>query len=176
MQVFNADKIGVTIVHKPGKVVAQLGRHHVYSVTSAERGRTHTVLSCHWFCVASLHNISTKDKSPQNFREGVAAGTLFCNSENGWINSEVYLEWFNFFAKNIPPARPIILTQDGHASHMSIPLIEVARANNVHILCLPVHTTHLLQPLDVGVFKSFKSLLLQSMLTVSLPTPWLCYY
>ena len=117
-----------------------------------------------------------KTKVPQYFREGVAAGTLFCNSENGWINSEVYLEWFDFFAKNIPPARPIILIQDGHASHMSIPLIEVARANNVHILCLPVHTTHLLQPLDVGVFKSFKRLLLQSMLTVSLPTPWLCYY
>ena len=27
----------------------------------------------------------------------------------------------------------------------------------MHILCLPSHTTHLLQPLDVGVFKSFKS-------------------
>ena len=27
----------------------------------------------------------------------------------------------------------------------------------VHLLCLPAHTTHILQPLDVGVFKSFKS-------------------
>ena len=37
------------------------------------------------------------------------------------------------------------------------PLIELARENNVHLLCLPAHTTHILQPLDVGVFKSFKS-------------------
>ena len=41
--------------------------------------------------------------------------------------------------------------------HMSIELIEKARANDIHLLCLPAHTTHILQPLDVGVFKSFKS-------------------
>ena len=50
----------------------------------------------------------------------------------------------------------VVLIQDGHASHVSIKLIELARANDVHILCLPAHTTHLFQPLDIGVFKSFK--------------------
>ena len=40
---------------------------------------------------------------------------------------------------------------------MSIELIELARSNDVHLLCLPLHITHILQPLDVGVFKSFKS-------------------
>ena len=34
MQVYNADETGVTIVHKTGKVIAELGRRHVYSVTS----------------------------------------------------------------------------------------------------------------------------------------------
>ena len=46
MQVFNAEKTGAILVHKPGKVVAMQGREHVYSDTSAERGCTHTVLSC----------------------------------------------------------------------------------------------------------------------------------
>ena len=46
MQVFNADETGVNIVHKPGKVVAKLGCHNVYSLTSAERGKNHTILSC----------------------------------------------------------------------------------------------------------------------------------
>ena len=69
------------------------------------------------------------------------------------------LRMVEFFLKSIPPARPVILIQDGHTSHVSIQLIELARANNVHILCLPAHTTHLLQPLDVGVFKSFKAFL-----------------
>jgi len=33
----------------------------------------------------------------------------------------------------------------------------MARANDVTLLCLPAHTSHILQPLDVGVFKSFKA-------------------
>ena len=41
--------------------------------------------------------------------------------------------------------------------HVSIEIIELARENDIHILCLPSHTTHLLQPLDVGIFKSLKS-------------------
>ena len=46
MLVFNCDETGISIVHKPGKVIAQLGRRNVYAITSAERGKTHTVLSC----------------------------------------------------------------------------------------------------------------------------------
>ena len=46
---------------------------------------------------------------------------------------------------------------DGHGTHMSIELIELARSSGIHLLCLPSHTTHILQPIDVGVFKSFES-------------------
>ena len=83
--------------------------------------------------------------------------TLFKNSENGWINKELYLEWFSFFLENIPPTRPVLLVQDGHGSHVSIELIEMASVNDVHLLCFPSHTTYILQPLDVSVFKSFKT-------------------
>ena len=41
--------------------------------------------------------------------------------------------------------------------YTSIELIEPARAKNIYLLCLPAHTTHILRPLDMGVFKSFKS-------------------
>ena len=37
MQIFNADETGVTIVHRPGKVIAELGRHNVYTITSAAK-------------------------------------------------------------------------------------------------------------------------------------------
>ena len=35
---------------------------------------------------------------------------------------------------------------------MSLKLIEVARSNNVHLICFPPHCTHILQPLDVAIF------------------------
>ena len=46
MQVYNADETGVSIVHKMGKVLAHLGRRHVYSVVSGEKGKPHTILTC----------------------------------------------------------------------------------------------------------------------------------
>ena len=46
MQIYNADDTGIIIVHKLGKVVAELGHCNVYALTSAERGKTHTVLTC----------------------------------------------------------------------------------------------------------------------------------
>ena len=112
---------GVAIVHKPGKVIAALGRHHVYSVTSAERGQTHTVLSCvsaSGFVLPPCIVYPRKRNVPDNLREGAVPGTLFSHSENGWINSDIYLEWFEFFIKSIPPTRPVVLIQDGHASHI----------------------------------------------------------
>ena len=57
----------------------------------------------------------------------------------------------------IPPLRPVLLIFDGHSSHITIDVIEYVRLNNINLLCLPSHTSHILQPLDVGVFKSFKT-------------------
>ena len=160
MQLYNCDETGVSVVHKPGKVVAELGRRNVPAVTSAERGKTHTVLTCvsaAGYVLPPMMIYPRKQLPPAKFRDGAVPQTLFANSSNGWINSDLFFQWFEFFLGHIPPTRPVLLIMDGHGSHMSIKLIELARCNDVHILCLPSHTTHVLQPLDVGVFKSFKS-------------------
>jgi len=160
MLIFNCDETGISIVHKPGKVLAELGRRNVYAVTSAERGKTHTILSCvsaSGYVLPPMMIYPRKKCVPDKMKEGAVPGTLFRSSESGWINGELYIDWFKFFLQQIPACRPVLLIQDGHASHISIELIELAKANDVHLLCLPSHTTHILQPLDVGVFKSFKS-------------------
>ena len=156
MLVYNVDETGLSVVHSPLKVVAQVG-HNVYSLTSGERGKTHTVVSCVSASGQALPPMliyPRKKCVPEHFKKGAVPNTLFSNSGNGWINTDLYLEWFKFFVANI---RPVLLIQDGHGSHVSIELIELARAHNIHLLCLPAHTTHVLQPLDVAVFKSFKS-------------------
>ena len=160
MQIYNCDETGITMVHKPGKVVAEMGRHKVYAITSAERGKTHTILTCvsaSGFVLPPMMIFPRKQSPPPNFREGAVAQTLFCSSRNGWINDDLFLQWFKFFLASIPPTWPVLLIMDGHGTHMSIELIELAQSSDVHLLCLPSHTTHILQPLDVGVFKSFKS-------------------
>ena len=89
---------------------------------------------------------------PEHLKRGAVPGTMFKSSENGWITQEIYMEWFF-----LPPTRPVLLIEDGHSSHITIEVVELACASDVHLLCLPPHTTHILQLLDVGVFKSFKT-------------------
>ena len=48
--------------------------------------------------------------------------------------------------------KPILLVLDGHGSHDTLPIIDLALSHGIIIFCLPPHTTHKLQPLDVGVF------------------------
>ena len=46
MQIFNMDETGISVVHKPGQVFSEIGRRNVSAITSAEKGKTHTILTC----------------------------------------------------------------------------------------------------------------------------------
>ncbi len=78
-------------------------------------------------------------------------------SENGWTSDSLCTQWFEktFIpqaqAKNKSGSK-ILLIFDGHGSHLTNRMIELAVENRIELFCLPPHTTHKLQPLDVGVF------------------------
>lgn len=46
---------------------------------------------------------------------------------------------------------------DEHDSHISIEIIQDAIENNAILYCLLSHTTHILQPLDVAVYRPLKA-------------------
>ncbi|KAJ8877815.1 hypothetical protein PR048_022273 [Dryococelus australis] len=76
--------------------------------------------------------------------ENLIPGGLVRLSKNGWINTDLFLEWFNHFLVNIPPQRPVILLMDSHASHLCPQILELVAKNDVHNGTFPSHTTHLL--------------------------------
>ena len=45
-----------------------------------------------------------------------------------------------------------LLLVDGHSSHVNLAFLEYAIANRIVVLVLPPHSTHRLQPLDIGLF------------------------
>jgi len=126
-QVYNVDETGVSIVHKPGKVLAELRRRNIYAVTSAERGKNHTVLVCvsagsYFIPPLMIYPITPRKQCiPDHMKEGALPNSVFAVSESGWINQDIYLKWFDFFISRIPPAQPVLI-QDGHGSHFSINL------------------------------------------------------
>ena len=144
MQIYNIDETGIMVVHKPGKVFSELGRKHVYSLTSGERGKTHTVVVCtsaSGNALPPLMIYPRKKAVPDHMKVGAVPGMLFMTSANGWINQDIYMEWFKFFIRSIPSSRPVLLIEDGHASHITIDVIELARKSDIHLLCLPAHTS-----------------------------------
>jgi hypothetical protein len=46
---------------------------------------------------------------------------------------------------------------DGHGTHTHNENIEYCRTNNIDVCFLPPHTSHLTQPLDVGIFNAYKA-------------------
>lgn len=78
-------------------------------------------------------------------------------TSNGWTKASVFVHWLRECL--IPqlndirePGESALLIFDGHSSHDSDEADQLAKENNIHFVQLPSHTTHKLQPLDVGVF------------------------
>ena len=83
---------------------------------------------------------------------------LCAKSPNGYMDEELFYSWFSkLFVPQTNHLRKRILIIDGHGSHMSLKLIDSAIENNVILYCLPPHTAHFLQPLDISVFKPLKN-------------------
>jgi hypothetical protein len=80
-------------------------------------------------------------------------------SDNGWTNSKLGVDWLKHFnahtkARTVGARRLLIL--DGHESHHSLEFQELCKENDIYTLCMPPHSSHLLQPLDVGCFSLLK--------------------
>lgn len=158
-RLWNCDETGLSYVVKPNRVVTSLGKRYVYKRAYADRGESQTLMGC--ICANGTWI------PPLIIFKGVRWNELLKRdclpnaqvklSQKGWINSEIFLEWFRFFIESIPPARPVILFMDSHASHINPAVISLASENDVYLFTFPAHTSHLLQPLDVGIYKSLKS-------------------
>jgi hypothetical protein len=80
-------------------------------------------------------------------------------SDKGWTNNELGVEWlkhFNAHTKTRVVGARRLLVLDGHESHHSLEFQELCKENNIYTLCMPPHSSHLLQPLDVGCFSPLK--------------------
>lgn len=161
--IYNVDETGVSVNHKPQKILAQKGKRSVSVITSAEKGRTVTAVCCMSaagvFCPPFF--VFPRKRFKSELLDRGPVGSVGAANPSGWINEQLFSLWFDHFLNFYQPASrtcPSLLIMDGHASHTNnLQLVNKARANNVIILVLPSHCTHKIQPLDVAVFKSLKT-------------------
>ena len=80
-------------------------------------------------------------------------------TSNGWTDNETGVEWIRHFdqhTKSRAKGTYRMLVLDGHESHKSPEFDVFCKDNSIITLCLPAHSSHLLQPLDVGCFNPLK--------------------
>lgn len=158
-RIFNSDETGVSVNPKSHtKIIALKGKRQVGSITSAERGETVTAEVCLSASGSYMPPmlIFPRMKKKQEFELGLPPGGWCEVHPSGWMNADLFLVWFRKFIEFSKATKesPVLLILDGHSTHTkNLQLLETARDNGVVLLCLPPHTSHKLQPLDVSFFK-----------------------
>ena len=91
---------------------------------------------------------------------GYGDKAVYAHSPSGYITSDLYSQWFS---ESLVPyiqkerarsgyAGKSVLIVDGCSAHQSEKVDILALDNKIKILTLPSHSSHILQPLDLGIF------------------------
>ncbi|KAI5692806.1 hypothetical protein M8J75_001569 [Diaphorina citri] len=79
-------------------------------------------------------------------------GTRYNRSKSGWFDSVCFEDWFEgMFLPHIRHEEgPTVVIGDNLSSHISVHVLDLCERHNIRFVCLPPHSTHLTQPLDVA--------------------------
>jgi len=91
-------------------------------------------------------------------------GWMFTTNAKGWTNNFHGLQWIHHFDARTrfhlqSPNEYRLLLCDGHDSHISADFVGYCIQNRIELVLLPPHSSHLMQPLDVGIFAPLKTAL-----------------
>jgi hypothetical protein len=83
---------------------------------------------------------------------------VYNSSPSGWFDLFSFTDWFKkVFLRHVrhQPGRKLLIG-DNLRSHISNEVIDLCKEKDIMFVCLPPNATHLMQPLDVGLFAPMK--------------------
>ncbi|XP_013189681.1 uncharacterized protein LOC132903318 [Amyelois transitella] len=160
-RIFNGDESAFYLSPKAGKVLAKKGDKHVYQSSGDEKDNLTVLITGNAagqlappMVVFSYERIPSTISS--KFPEDWAMG----RSPSGWMCSSTFFEYIaNIFnpwllQQNIP--KPVLFFLDGHRSHLTLHLSNFCAQNGIEIVALYPNSTHILQPMDLAIFRPLK--------------------
>ena len=161
---YNADETASTFTGA-GKVLVPDGH---FPVRYSSKITTHFTSIC-CFNAAGSHILKPFIILPrlQRFPTDLTAfkeQAVFATSANGWITNKLFLAFAVYFCHEVSAFRmqsrsseTVWLILDGHKSRLNSKAIEYFVKNNISVLILPAHTSHVTQPFDVGLAAPMKT-------------------
>lgn len=154
-RIFNVDEKGITLNHAPPHVVSGTG--DTPQAVTTGKSSTVTILGCGSASGVAIppYFVFPGMRMRSELMEGSTPGAAGDVPESGWSNSVIFLQYLQrHFVHYVPGGldEPVLLLLDGHRSHVSVAAVEWAKEHNIVLHVLPAHTSHILQPMDVGCY------------------------
>lgn len=161
--IYNMDESGFGIGEQQAvKVLYTIDQYQQYMVTGGKQEWVTDVecISAAGEALAPLLIFRGADMNTRWINERSPEGWFFATSKNGWTSNELGLQWlqkvFDPQTRETAAGRRRLLIADGHGSHLRADFIAYCMENDIDLLIMPPHCSHILQPLDVGVFSALK--------------------
>eukprot|EP00752_Nemacystus_decipiens_P009450 g8449.t1 len=163
--IWNTDESGGTIQGTQGqRVLAERGQPVVPQMRSTSRENCTIVTTINATGAVLAPTIIFKGQRLNADwvadKNGPPGATYTC-TESSFMCGDVFIKYIKDFHKqlclrNLLDGKPHVLVLDGHASHVSLDVVDLARSLDIHLVQLPSHMSHITQPLDVAGFGCFK--------------------
>ena len=160
---YNMDESGIMEgVGANGLVVGSSERRSIQKKQPGSRAWTSFIecISASGNALPSLVIFKGKSVQQQWFPKDLQPykGWEFTATDNARTSDATAIEWLQkIFLPRTSTFEPRLLILDGHGSHETTEFMYLCYQHNIHLLFLPLHTSHVLQPLDLSVFSSLKS-------------------
>jgi DDE superfamily endonuclease len=109
-------------------------------------------------CAALFYQGESHDLQ-DTWLEDYDSSAYFAVSQKGWTNEELGLSWLLKLFEPIMRKKSgnatlptHLLIVDGHSSHVNTRFLNSCDVHGIILAILPPHSTHRLQPLEVGIF------------------------
>jgi hypothetical protein len=160
--IYNFDETGFQMgVISTAKVITGAEKSKPVSVQPGNREWVTAIecISSYGYCVPPVIIFEGKVHQSTWYSDTLPLDWVIGVSENGWTNNELGLKWLELFEQHTAHRTKGIrrlLILDGHGSHGTPEFDLFCQEHSIITLCMPPHSSHLLQPLDVSCFAVLK--------------------
>lgn len=157
-RIFNLDESAFYLHPTKKYVLAKKGTKNVYNINTGAPKQNLTVLyggNAIGECPPALI-LHRYERVPKVISSNVPESIAINCTPSGWMTAKTFYEYISgpfldwIKAQNIQ--LPVALFVDGHASHLTLQLCEFCKENSIILIALLPNSTHITQPMDVGIF------------------------
>jgi hypothetical protein len=160
--IWNMDETGFRVGIPGGEeVIVPVGVQELYTPSPENRSSITVIetVSALGKAIPPVLIVQGKKHMESWYHENLDGGERILLSDSGYTNDDLALKWLQHFILHTGSSKDSnrkVLLLDSHASHRTPEFTILADENRIFIYAFPSHLTHILQPLDVGIFHPYK--------------------